>query len=141
MLREADGACTGLPIHPPLVMVNSLGAMLAIGVSVAGWPIRSSSSVILSAPSTRPLSCISITSYPSFLCARRKPRLNMQEHGCIQIWMINVKVAPSAPSKLHVKYGLLVGDRAKQRSGGVLSVHGEEFYGSNRKITCSIIIG
>ncbi len=62
------------------------------------------------------------------------PSLNIQGHGCIHIWLVNVKVAPSAPSKLHVEYGLLVGDPAQQRYGGMLSVHGEEFYGSNRKI-------
>lgn len=118
-----------------LVMVSSPGAMLAIGVSVAGRPIRSSSSAILSAFSTRTLYLL----VP--LLSLRKPCPNMQEHESIHIWMINVKVAPSALSKLHIKYGLLVGDRAKQRYGGMLSVHGEEFYGSNRKITCSIIIG
>ena len=48
-----DESCTGLSIHPPLVMVISPGVMLVTGVSVAGRPIRSSSSAILSAPSTR----------------------------------------------------------------------------------------
>ena len=118
-----------------LVMVGSPGAMLAIGVSVAGRPIRSSSSAILSASSTRTLYLL------VSLLSLRFPRPNIQEHECIHIWMINVKVAPSAPTKLHENYGLLVGARAKQRSDGVLSVHGEEFYGSNRKITCSIISG
>ena len=54
---SSDETCTGLPIHLPLVMVGSPGAMLAIGVSVAGRPIRSSSSAILPAPSTRLLFC------------------------------------------------------------------------------------